>query len=52
MNKNDTNIKRLTVRINKDLNERIENEAINLGLTKNGFISMVLHKEFKKKEIK
>lgn len=49
MNKKDTkNIKRLTVRIDKRLNDRIENEAINLGLTKNSYITMVLHKEFKK----
>ena len=52
MNKKDINNKaRLTVRIDKKLNDRIEDEAINLGLTKNGYISMVLHKEFKQKEM-
>ena len=53
MNKKDAKkIKRLTVRIDKNLNDRIEKEAVDLGLTKNGFISMILHKEFKQKEVR
>lgn len=49
MNKNDTVRKRVTLRIDSRINDEIEVRAKELGINKNSFISMVLHKEVKKK---
>ncbi|MEC5422084.1 hypothetical protein QGM71_01075 [Virgibacillus sp. C22-A2] len=49
MHKNDTNRKRLTLRIDSRINDEIETKAKELGINKNSFISMVLHKEVKRK---
>lgn len=48
LNKNDINKKRLTLRIDARINDEIERRAHEIGISKNNFISMVLHKEIKK----
>jgi predicted DNA-binding protein len=46
---NDTK-KRFTLRMKNETNDKLEKSAERLGLTKNAFITMVLHKEFAKKD--
>lgn len=43
----DVKRKPLTVRVDADLDTKIEKAAAELGLSKNAFIVMVLHKHYK-----
>ena len=53
MNKKDTNCKKekrgFTLRLGDDVHQRIERESSKLGISKNAYISMVIHKSFNKK---
>lgn len=48
MIKNDTNRVRFTMRVDRKINEELEKKAASLGLSKNGYISMLLHKDINK----
>ena len=48
MNKKDVGRKRMTLRINNKIYESVEKEASKLGISVNGYISMVLSKESEK----
>lgn len=47
MTTKDVKRKSLTVRVDTDLDMKIEQAAAELGLSKNAFIVMVLHKHYK-----
>lgn len=49
MNKKDAVIRsRFTLRLNEDVDKKIAEKAKSLGISKNGYISMVLNKEVNK----
>lgn len=50
MNTKDTKEKRnFTLRLNEDIHDRLEKDAAELGISKNAYISMIIHKAVKKK---
>ena len=48
MSKNNTKRVQFTLRVDQKVNEKLEKEAALLGMSKNAYISMLLHKEINK----